>query len=81
MTKEEWWQVGTLHPTPGAEAWTGFFPSTAPGGGIGNHTPTEGMCMEWRAWNSMLAAAPVVAAANDLTPAAQRFGRYPKTFT
>jgi hypothetical protein len=39
------------------------------------------MCMEWRAWKSLLAAAPVVAAANALTPASQKFGRYPKTFT
>jgi alpha-N-acetylglucosaminidase len=64
--------VGTLHPQPDAEVWTGF---------SGNYTPTVGMCMEWRAWNALLAAAPVVAAANTLTPGSQKFGHYPKTFT
>jgi hypothetical protein len=39
------------------------------------------MCMEWRAWNSLTAAAPAVAAANSITPASQKFGHYPKTFT
>jgi hypothetical protein len=66
-------QVGTLHPSSAAEAWTGF---------SGNdHTPNVGMCMEWNAWNSLLAAAPVVAEANAPVPATQKFGRYPKTFT
>ena len=39
------------------------------------------MCMEWKAWTSLLAAAPAVKAANANTPSSQKFGDYPKTFT
>jgi alpha-N-acetylglucosaminidase len=55
------------------ESWTGF--------GKDKKTPTAGMCMEWKAWNSLLAAAPAVKSANAATPASQKFGDYPKTFT
>lgn len=64
--------VGTLSPS-NFEPWTGFGPD--------NRSPTAGMCMEWRAWHSLLAAAPAVASANIATPASQKFGQYPKTFS
>ena len=64
--------VGTLEPTTKAESWTGFAPD--------NRSPTGGMCSEWRAWQSLLAAAPAVAAANADTPASQKVGVYPETY-
>ena len=36
--------------------------------------------MEWRAWQSLLAAAPAVAAANAEIPASQKIGAYPQTY-
>ena len=64
--------VGTLSPS-NSEPWTGF--------AADNHSPIAGMCMEWLAWNALLAAAPAVASANAATPASQMFGQYPKTFS
>ena len=64
--------VGTLHPSITSEPWTGF--------NAGDGNPTPGMCMEWRAWQSLLAAAPAVAAANTALPRSQKYGQYPKTF-
>ena len=64
--------VGTLSPG-NSEPWTGF--------GRDNRSPTAGMCMEWQAWRALLAAAPAVASANVATPASQKVGQYPKTFT
>ena len=64
--------VGTLSPG-NSEPWTGF--------AADNRSPTAGMCLEWRAWRSLLAAAPAVDAANAATPASQKFGPYPKTFS
>jgi hypothetical protein len=64
--------VGSLKPS-NAEPWTGFDKDKI--------TPTAGMCMEWKAWNSLLAAAPLVKSANAATPASQKFGDYPKTYT
>ena len=64
--------VGTLSPST-SEPWTGF--------DADNRSPTAGMCMEWRAWHSLLAAAPAVASANVATPALQKVGPYPKTFS
>ena len=66
--------VGTLSPS-NWEPWTGFGPAT------GKHAPTDGMCKEWRAWRSLLAAAPAVASANVAMPASQKFGKYPKTYS
>jgi alpha-N-acetylglucosaminidase len=68
--------VGTLSPTD-AEPWTGF----GFGPPNGKHTPTAGMCKEWRAWRSLVAAAPAVVAANVAIPPSQKFGKYPKTFS
>eukprot|EP01052_Picozoa_sp_SAG31_P001184 SAG31_NODE_39_length_31377_cov_5.971482_15_plen_665_part_00 len=65
--------VGTLEPSTSAESWTGFGPD--------NRSPTAGMCSEWRAWQSLLAAAPAVAAANAHTPSSQKVGAYPETYT
>ena len=39
------------------------------------------MCTEWHAWNKLLSAAPAVDSANAATPASQKAGPYPKTFT
>jgi hypothetical protein len=41
------------------------------------------MCLEWKAWNSLLAAAPAVKKANagTLLPASQKYGDYPMTYT
>jgi alpha-N-acetylglucosaminidase len=64
--------VGTLEPSTSAESWTGFAPD--------KRSPTAGMCSEWRAWQSLLAAAPAVAAANAHTPASQKVGAYPETY-
>ena len=64
--------VGTLSPS-NSEPWTGF--------DADDRSPTAGMCKEWQAWHSLLAAAPAVASANVATPASQKFGKYPKTFS
>jgi alpha-N-acetylglucosaminidase len=64
--------VALLHPSM-EESWTGFKKD--------KKTPTVGMCMEWKAWKSLLASAPAVKLANEATPTSQKFGDYPKTFT